>query len=226
VPLRALVPAFGDDEARALGIVSSVAAFKTSHACCEGRVANIHRISDLLRGVVIPPDGTFSVNDLIGPRTKAKGFVAAPVITNHEHDTAVGGGISQFATTLFNAAFFAGLDLVEYQSHSLYISRYPYGREATLSYPAPDLKLHNPTSHGVLIWPTYTDTSLSVALYSTPWFRSVTQGAQRKTSRGTCTVVETPRTRVLPDGRPVTDVISAVYHQEGQPCSGGRPHVQ
>ena len=53
---------------------------------------------------------------------------------------AVGGGISQFATTLFNAAFFAGLDIPEYQSHSIYITRYPYGREATLSYPAPDLE--------------------------------------------------------------------------------------
>ena len=71
----------------------------------------------------------------------------------------VGGGISQFATTTFNAAFFGGLDLVEYQSHSIYISRYPYGREATLSFPKPDLVIGNNTPYGVLIWPTYTGTS-------------------------------------------------------------------
>src|SRR5690606_41819913 len=59
----------------------------------------------------------------------------------------VGGGVSQFATTLFNAAFFAGFDFLDYQSHSIYFSRYPYGREATISWPAPDLKIQNTTDY-------------------------------------------------------------------------------
>ena len=49
--------------------------------------------------------------------------------------TEIGGGVSQFATTMFNAAFFAGLDIDEYQAHSEYFDRYPCGREATMGYP-------------------------------------------------------------------------------------------
>ena len=86
----------------------------------------------------------------------------------------VGGGVSQFSTTLFNAAFFAGLDIPTYGMHGIYISRYPYGREATLDYPSLDLKVHNPTPYGVLIWPSYSSSSITVTLYST---RTV-EGAQ------------------------------------------------
>ena len=56
--------------------------------------------------------------------------------------------MSQFATTLFNAAFFAGLDIREYQAHSEYFSRYPRGREATMGFPNPDLVIENTTPYG------------------------------------------------------------------------------
>jgi hypothetical protein len=55
----------------------------------------------------------------------------------------VGGGISQIATTLYNAAFFAGLRLVAHTPHSFYISRYPMGREATISWGGPELVFDN-----------------------------------------------------------------------------------
>ncbi len=74
----------------------------------------------------------------------------------------------QFATTLFNAAFFGGLDFVQYQPHSIYIDRYPFGREATVSWPSVDLKLSNPTEYPVLIWTEYTPTSITVKLFGQP----------------------------------------------------------
>ena len=83
----------------------------------------------------------------------------------------IGGGISQFATTLFNAAFYAGLEIPEYQAHTIYISRYPYGREATMSYPKPDLKIKNTSPHGVLIWTEYTRTTITVSLWSTKYWK-------------------------------------------------------
>ncbi len=128
------------------------------------------------------------MNGTVGQRTVAKGFVDAPVIYNGEHDSDVGGGVSQFATTTFNAAFFGGLDFEEYQSHSLYISRYPYGREATVSWKQPDLKIKNVTPYGILIWPTYTGTSLTVTLYSTPWVTGEQTG-QTERPQGACTKV-------------------------------------
>ena len=221
LPLRAEEPRRTEQEARALRIAEPVGSFTTNHKCCEARVRNIHRIADILRGHVIDPGETFSINDTVGRRTTAKGFVSAGVIENGRLTEDIGGGISQFATTMFNAAFFAGLEFAEYQSHSLYISRYPYGREATMGYPHPDLQVRNVTPYGILVWPTYTERSITVTLYSTKHFRSVEQTGQTKRPQGTCTVVTTQRTRVLPDGERKVDTVRARYRrEEGLNCDG------
>jgi vancomycin resistance protein YoaR len=181
---------------------------------------NIHRIADLIQGQVIAPGATFSINDFVGPRTAAKGFVDAPVIDEHYNfSTDIGGGISQFATTIFNAAFFSGLDIPSYFMHGIYISRYPYGRESTISFPDPDVRIRNNTPYGVLIWPTYTDTSITVTMYSTKWV-SGDQTGQTTTPKGPCTQVVTERTRTYVDGRkPTIDHFSGLYSPtEGVEC--------
>jgi vancomycin resistance protein YoaR len=210
----------GLEWADSLGIVEEVASFTSEHRCCENRVINIHRIADDVRGVVIEPGETFSLNGHVGRRTAEKGYVAAGGITNGVLVPQLGGGISQFTTALFNAAFFAGLDFGEYQSHSIYFSRYPYGREATLSFPAPDLEIVNTTPYGVLVWPTYTDTAITVTLYST---RHVVgeQTGQRTQPQGACTRVITERTRTWTDGRVEVDSVQALYRPgEGLNCAG------
>jgi vancomycin resistance protein YoaR len=216
-----LVPAEADRttaDAEALGIVQPIGSFTTSYPAGQSRVVNIHRIADLTRGVVIEPGGSFSVNEHIGPRTEANGFTTGGVIQNGVFEESVGGGISQFATTLFNAAFFGGLEYSAYQSHSIYISRYPYGREATLSYPEPDLVVENPSPHGVLIWPTYTASSITVTLWSTPWATGA-QTAQTESPVGACTRVTTERTRTFVDGRTAKDRVFATYRpEEGVTC--------
>ena len=156
LPLEEVPPALSTDQLNALGLKEVVATFTTKHKAGEARVTNIHRMADLVRGTIIRPGEVFSINQLVGQRTEEKGFVFAPAIAEGVHEDEVGGGVSQFATTLFNASFFAGLDFVQYQSHSLYISRYPYGREATLGWPGPDLQIRNTTPYGILIWPSYT----------------------------------------------------------------------
>ncbi len=222
VPLATIEPELTTAEAEALGIKEPVGAvttfqgrpqvksFTTYHACCESRVQNIQRMADLVRGAVISPGDTFSINDFVGERTPEKGFVPAGAIFEGEMVQEVGGGVSQFATTLFNAAFFAGLDFGEYQSHSLVISRYPYGREATIGYPYPDLQIENTTPYGVLIWPTYTPTSITVTLYSTQHVVGEQTG-QSQGPMGRCTKVTTVRTRTYAAGTKETDEVFATY---------------
>jgi vancomycin resistance protein YoaR len=216
-------PRFTAAAARRLGIVEEVGqptlfGPTTMHKCCESRVQNIHRIADLVRGHVILPGQTFSINDFIGPRTRAKGFTDGGAILDGELGTSVGGGISQFATTFFNASLYAGLDFSEYQSHSLYISRYPKGHDATLSYPHPDLKVRNTTPYGILIWPTYTGTSITVHLYSTHHV-DVQLGEPTASASGRCTRWTTPRTRTYLDGHVTRDSVSARYRPaEGVDC--------
>ncbi|HET9959559.1 MAG TPA: VanW family protein, partial [Polyangiaceae bacterium] len=149
---------------RDLGVRGLVSSFTTRHPCCEARVANIHRIADLLDGVIVKPGETFSVNALVGPRTQKNGFVPAPTIEEGEMVETLGGGISQFATTLFNAVFHGGYEIIERQPHSYWFPRYPMGHEATLSYPKPDLIFRNDTQAGVLIDTQYTDKSITVRL--------------------------------------------------------------
>jgi vancomycin resistance protein YoaR len=206
-------PAHDRAWAEKLGVIEPIASFTTPHAPGEPRVVNIHRIADLARGMLVEPGATFSVNERIGQRTEEKGFVDAGVIYEGKHTTDIGGGVSQFATTLFNAAFFGGLDLVDYQSHTEYISRYPYGREATISWPKPDLKFENTTPYGVLIWTSYTDTSLTITLYSTKWV-SGEQTGQTVTPDGDCDKVTTERTRTWTDGRQERDAVYARYARQ------------
>jgi vancomycin resistance protein YoaR len=219
LPLKPVPPSRDEEAARKLGIVEPIGTFTTNHAAGEPRVQNIHRISDLIRGVVIAPGTTFSVNDHVGRRTAANGFVPAPVI-DHEYKFTedIGGGISQFATTIFNAAFFAGLDIPSYYMHGIYIARYPYGRESTISFPSPDVRIRNNTPYGVLIWPTYTATSITVTMYSTK-FVSGEQTNQTREMKGVCTAVTTERTRTYVDGRKTTDRFTGLYSpEEGVKC--------
>ena len=221
LPLKTVAPNRDEDAARKLGVNEQIGTFTTNHAGGEPRVQNIHRIADIIRGAVIAPGATFSVNDFVGPRTTAKGFVDAPIIDEHYKFTSdVGGGISQFATTIFNAAFFGGLDIPSYYMHGIYISRYPYGRESTISYPSPDVRIRNNTPYGVLIWPTYTETSITVTLYSTKYV-SGDQTAQTTDEKGPCTAVTTERTRTYVDGRKTVDKFYGLYSpKEGVECPG------
>lgn len=203
-----------------LGIAEMMAEFTTRHPSGEARVTNIQRMADMVRGALIEPGGQFSLNDFVGERTTAKGYVPAGVIYNGVFTEDVGGGVSQFATTLFNAAFFAGLDLDAYQSHSIYIDRYPYGREATVNWPGVDLKIGNPTDFPVLIWTEYTADSITVKLFGT----AVVIGEQTNQTEeavGECTRVRTERTRTWVDGRTEGDSVTALYQpEEGLNCEG------
>jgi vancomycin resistance protein YoaR len=218
LPLEVVHPDVSAAEAATLGINEVVGTFTTHHAAGQPRVTNIHLIADLARGAIIKPGGTFSVNGYIGRRTAARGFVKAPVIADSVESEDIGGGVSQFATTTFNAAFFSGLDFGEYQAHTLYISRYPYGREATMGFPHPDLQIKNTTPYGVMIWTSYTATSLTITMYSTHFVDS-SQSGQTKSAAGPCTRVKTERTRRYVDGATKVDYVYATYQpREGVNC--------
>lgn len=215
VPVETTLPGTTAASLEALGVREAVGTFTTEFPCCQHRVKNIERMAELLRGQLIRPGELFSVNERIGPRTADNGFVPAPAIVGGEIGEEVAGGISQVMTTLFNAAFFAGLDYGQYQSHSLYFSKYPYGREATINWPKPDLQIENTTPYGVLVWAEVTDTSITVSMYSTRVYSSVEQTGQTEEPAGvSCTLVRTERTRLGLDGTSQTDEVRALYRRE------------
>ncbi|HLU30700.1 MAG TPA: VanW family protein, partial [Acidimicrobiia bacterium] len=152
-------------EAPPLPPVQRVSRFTTYHDCCEPRVHNIQLIARTLDGYVVYPGEEFSINDVVGPRTRSKGYVAAPVLCSGGYCEGIGGGISQFATTMFNAIFWGGYEDVYHRPHTVWISRYPVGIEATLGYPSLDVAFRNDTVTPVTIRTRYTSTSITVELW-------------------------------------------------------------
>ncbi|MFG3440993.1 VanW family protein [Nonomuraea sp. NPDC047897] len=167
VPVVQAQPDLTTAKAKRLGVRQKVGSYTTHHPCCAPRVTNIHRIADIVDGHLVMPGETFSLNGLVGRRDRARGFVEAPMIMNGRFVNDVGGGVSQFATTMFNAVFFGGFEDVQHTPHQYYISRYPAGRESTVSFPQPDFRWRNDSRHGVLIKTSYTDTSITVDFWST-----------------------------------------------------------
>jgi vancomycin resistance protein YoaR len=143
-----------------------VSRFTTYFEPGQPRVINIRRAARLLDREVILPGHVFSMNAALGRRTRARGFVPAPMISGGVLVNSVGGGISQVATTLYNAAFFAGLRLIAHTPHSFYISRYPIGREATISWGGPELTFQNDWPSPVLMRFRTNATSITVTFYS------------------------------------------------------------
>ena len=107
------------------------------------------------------------MNGILGERTAAKGYIEAGIIREGRAATSYGGGISQVSTTIFNAAFFSGMQLDAWTPHFYYISRYPEGREATISWPDLHNKFTNTTDGGVLIQIAVTDSSITVTFWGT-----------------------------------------------------------
>jgi vancomycin resistance protein YoaR len=162
---RGTEPVFTTKVAEALKITGLVAQHTTHHVCCQPRVENIHRAADLVDSLVVEPGSFVSLNAILGPRTAKNGFLEAPTIEEGEMVDSLGGGVSQFATTFFNALFLGGYQIEERTAHTFWFSRYPMGRDATLSWPKPDVIFQNDSNAGILIRALYTDTSITVKLY-------------------------------------------------------------
>jgi len=165
-PLGAAPAALTTEAANALGITEVVSTFTTNYtSSASGQ--NMKVVAADVQGAIVLPGETFSLNDFTGPRTEAQGYVPAGVIISGEFQTAVGGGVSQFATTTFNAVFFAGLEDVYHKPHSYYISRYPAGREATVFYDSVDLVFRNDQPTGIYIQTAWAPGSLTVTFWGT-----------------------------------------------------------
>ncbi len=158
-------PDFTNAEARAMEPIELMSSFTTEYACCQPRVTNIKTIAADINNTIVWPWETFSLNDAAGRRTEEKGYVEAPMILEGEIVDDVGGGVSQYATTFFNAVFFGCYEDVTHTPHSFYFTRYPEGREATISWPVPDLRFRNDSNALILVKSYASDNAVTVAFY-------------------------------------------------------------
>ena len=173
--LATLAPELTTKDAKALGIREPISTFTTDMGLSSSnRIWNVHLLGNFLDGTIVKAGETFSYNEVVGPRTIERGFREGQMIFGGVLIPSIGGGVCQTATTIFNAAFEAGLPVSERHNHSWYISHYPMGRDATVSWGGPDLVFKNDLKHAILIDVSYTDTTFTINFYGTKQGRKVT----------------------------------------------------
>ncbi|MGI8730675.1 MAG: VanW family protein [Solirubrobacteraceae bacterium] len=163
LPVKRIEPTLSAADAKS--VTSLIGTFTTYYTPGQPRVTNITQMAREVDRTIVAPGARFSLNETVGQRTEAGGYVEAPFISDGELVPSVGGGVSQFSTTMYNAAYFAGLQLNSHQPHSFFIDRYPAGREATLNFPNIDLTWTNDTKAAVFVRTSTDANSVSVSLY-------------------------------------------------------------
>jgi vancomycin resistance protein YoaR len=184
---------FTTEKAKSLRVTRELSRYSTYYAGDADRITNLKRAVQILNGTRIAPGAEFSFNAVVGQRTEARGFRPAPVIVGGEYEVGVGGGVSQVATTTFNAAWEAGLKITQRTAHALYIARYPAGRDATVNYPDVDLKFRNDTDEWLVVEAFPTRTGISVGILGGPTGRRVVSDS------GDLEVAGPPRIKRVPD---------------------------
>jgi len=184
------------EQVKALGIKGTISTFSTGGFAADSG-QNIKRAAETINGKILMPGETFSLNTATGPRDAPQGYVPAGIIEDGHPARGIGGGVSQLATTLYNAAYFAGMTDIGHQEHSYYISRYPVAREATVFEGAIDLKFRNDLSTGVLIQTVWTPADITVTFWGTKRYE-VTSATSPKSDP------VPPQTMTIPPGQPCT----------------------
>ncbi len=170
-------------EAEKLGIRQQISTFTTDMGpSSSNRIHNVQLMADYIDGTIVRPGESFSFNESVGPRTSQRGFREGQMIIGSLLLPAIGGGVCQTATTLFNNAFELGLPILERHNHSFYISHYPMGRDATVSWGGPDFAFKNDLKTGILIKTRYTSSTLTFSFYGTNPGRRVVSSTGGRTN--------------------------------------------
>ncbi|WP_039802911.1 VanW family protein [Nocardia araoensis] len=215
-------PKLTTEAAQGLGVIEPVGSFTTGGFSGPSGI-NIRTVAKKVDGAIVKPGETFSLNDFTGPRGTAEGYVESGIIDHGRPSTAVGGGISQFATTLYNAAYFAGLEDAGHTEHSYYISRYPAAREATVFDGVIDLKFRNNTQTGIYIETSATASEITVRLWGTKTVdvESIT-GEKTKPTEPTTVTLPKGKDCIASEGGPgftISDTRVITDHKTGREVS-------
>lgn len=155
-------------EAEALGVTEKLSTFTQNFPYAAYRVQNIGQAAEYINGTLLMPGEVFSMNEVIKERTPENGYTRGIVIgPGGVFEEQQGGGVSASATAVWTAAFFAGMEQVSTRAHSIYISRYQPGLEATVAWGLFDMQFRNNTPNAVFITTKMTNTSLKVTFWGT-----------------------------------------------------------
>jgi vancomycin resistance protein YoaR len=185
LPVQELTPQVTAKTLPSLGLTELVGEGRSSFAgSAEYRITNIKAGAARINGVLIPPGSEFSFNTQLGEVDDSNGFVKGYAVIGQRTQLEWGGGVCQDSTTVFRAAFWAGLPITERHAHPFYISWYDDysfpnesgpGLDATIYTGVSDLKFMNDTGSWLLMEAVADESAqvLTVRLYGTKPNRTV-----------------------------------------------------
>jgi len=165
-------PDVSTKDLRELGIKEVVGEFTTG-GLGGAAARNVATMADAVTGAVVRPGETFRLSELTGPRTASQGYVEAPVNEDGTGPAVIGGGSSQLTSTLYNAAYGAGLKDAGHTPHETYLDRYPAGRDAVAVLPdgsSAELAFTNNMRNGIAVQVTTSGSDVTVRLWGTEQF--------------------------------------------------------
>ena len=174
VPLAPIAPALTTEQAKAMEITEKLSSFTQHFPYAPYRVQNIGQAAKYMNGTLLAPGDTYSMNNTIKERTVANGYTVGIRIGADGHFVEdLGGGVSTITTATWTTTFYAGLERIEQRAHSIYISRYRAGLEATVAWGSLDLRFRNDSGHGVLITTVMRNTSITVSMWGTKKYSDI-----------------------------------------------------
>ncbi|MGM9537553.1 MAG: VanW family protein [Candidatus Onthomonas sp.] len=144
-----------------------LSSYSTNVSGSSGRKSNVKLSAQKCDGVILLPGETFSYNDVVGQRTKERGFSEAPAYLNGETIQEVGGGICQTSSTIYAAALYANLEITARTNHTYASSYIGLGLDATVSWGGPEFKFTNDTAYPIKLNCTYSDGRVTATIYGT-----------------------------------------------------------
>ena len=175
--METVAPDVDSNRVGEMGIRELVASGETYFAgSSAARIHNIEVAAAKFNGVVIPPNAIFSFNDVMVDVSAANGFEDSLIIWGDRTAVGVGGGVCQVSTTLFRAAYQAGLPIIERYNHGYVVGWYGEpGMDATIYTPTVDFRFRNDTGAYLLIEPVVQGTRgvITFNLYGTKPARTV-----------------------------------------------------
>ena len=187
-------PELTTEEAQQLGVTEKLSTFTQNFPYAAYRVQNIGQAAEYINGTLLMPGEVFSMNETIKERTPengyTRGFVIGPGGIFEEQQ---GGGVSASAAAMWTAAFFAGMEQVSTRAHSIYISRYQPGLEATVAWGLFDMQFRNNTPNAVFITTKMSNTSLKVTFWGTRVYDEIKAEFGPKTNIRPYSVIEKKR---------------------------------
>ncbi|MGF7185386.1 vancomycin resistance protein YoaR [Desulfitispora alkaliphila] len=166
VPLITVIPSTIERDLKALEINTKLASKTTEFdSSNSARINNIIIAAEKINKYLLFEDDIFSFNEIVGSQSRDKGYQKAPIIVDGEFVDAVGGGICQVSTTIYNTALLSGLEIVERTPHSLPVSYVDLGLDAAVYYDYLDLKFKNNSGGNILVTAMVNKSNLKVSMY-------------------------------------------------------------